>query len=53
MIEYHTFMSTATIIYIHDNILQPNGDRHWNQKEILNQTGGGGTFQKFLIIFYA
>ena len=46
MIVYHTFRSTATIIYI----LQPNGDNHWNHKGILNQTGGG-TFQKNLIIF--
>ena len=46
MIVYHTFRSTATIIYI----LQPNGDHHWNQKEILNQTGGGD-ISKFFMIF--
>ena len=37
MIVYHTFRSTAIIIYI----LQPNADHHWNQKEILNQTEWG------------
>ena len=48
MIIYDTFRSTATIIYI----LQPNGDHHWNHKEILNQTGGGD-ISKIFIIFLA